>query len=187
MVHFVIGCVLAYCEVMAGLEEMWARFSLSEEEERGADVDGQEETIIHRLAGKFFTKRVLNVDAVARTFKPLWRPRGELKIRDMGDNILLFEFEDCLDMERVLELEPWSYYKHLVVFQKTLVAEAAPSLDYSHSAFWIQIHNIPAHLITTETGDSVGRTLGRVLQVADPEDDGAGGEYLRVRISLDIS
>ena len=187
MVHFVIGCVLAYCEVMAGLEEMWARFSLSEEEERGADVDGQEETIIHRLAGKFFTKRVLNVDAVARTFKPLWRPRGELKIRDMGDNILLFEFEDCLDMERVLELEPWSYYKHLVVFQKTLVAEAAPSLDYSRSAFWIQLHNIPAHLITTETGDSVGRTLGRVLQVADPEDDGAGGEYLRVRISLDIS
>ena len=42
MVHFVIGCVLAYCEVMAGLEEMWARFSLSKEEERGTDVDGQE-------------------------------------------------------------------------------------------------------------------------------------------------
>nr|POF22635.1 hypothetical protein CFP56_28365 [Quercus suber] len=36
---------------MAGLEEMWARFSLSEEEERGADVDGQEVTILHRLAG----------------------------------------------------------------------------------------------------------------------------------------
>ena len=110
-------CVLVNCGIMAGLEEMWARFSLLEEEERGADVDGQEEAIIHRLAGKFFTKRVLNVDAVAHTFKPLWRPRGELKIRDMGDNILLFEFEDYLDLERVLELEPWSYDKHLVVLQ----------------------------------------------------------------------
>nr|POE78263.1 uncharacterized protein CFP56_51501 [Quercus suber] len=172
---------------MAGLEEMWARFSLSEEEERGADVDGQEVTIPHRLAGKFFTKHVLNVDAVARTFKLLWRPRGELKIRDMGDNILLFEFEDCLDMERVLELEPWSYDKHLVVFQRTLVAEATPSLDYSSSSFWIQLHNVPAYLLTTETGESVGKTLGRVLQVANPEDDGAGGEFLRIRISLDIS
>ena len=116
MFSVLFGCVLVNCGVMAGLEEMWARFSLSKEEERGADVDGQEEAIIHRLAGKFFTKRVLNVDVVARTFKPQWRLRGELKIRDMGDNILLFEFEDCLDLERVLELEPWLYDKHLVVF-----------------------------------------------------------------------
>ena len=33
----------------------------------------------------------------------------------------------------------------------------------------------------------MGRTLGRVLQVADPEDDGAGGEFLQVRLSLDLS
>uniref|UniRef100_A0A7N2N1Z3 DUF4283 domain-containing protein n=1 Tax=Quercus lobata TaxID=97700 RepID=A0A7N2N1Z3_QUELO len=91
---------------MAGLDEMWARFSLSEEEERGAEVSRQEDVIIHRLAGKFLTKQVLNVDAVARTFKPLWKPIGELKIRDVGDNILFFEFEDSLDLQRVLELEP---------------------------------------------------------------------------------
>ncbi|XP_075654868.1 uncharacterized protein LOC142625044 [Castanea sativa] len=105
----------------------------------------------------------------------------------MGDNILLFEFEDCLDLECVLEFEPWSYDKHLVVFQRTLVAEAASSLDYSHSSFWIQLHNVPEDLLTLETGELVGRTLGTVLQVAELEDDGVGGEFLRVRISLDIS
>lgn len=56
---------------MAGLEEMWARFLLFEEEEWGAEVEGQEEPIIHHLARKFFTKRVVNVDAMACTFKPL--------------------------------------------------------------------------------------------------------------------
>ena len=29
-----------------------------------------------------------------------------MKIRDIGGNILLFEFDDVLDLERVLELEP---------------------------------------------------------------------------------
>jgi len=38
-----------------------------------------------------------------------------------------------------------------------------------------------------ETGESVGKTLGKVLQVANPEDEGADGEFLRVRINLDIS
>ena len=42
---------------------------------------------------------MLNVDVMAHTFKPLWKPIGELKIQDIGDNILLFEFEDILDLE----------------------------------------------------------------------------------------
>ena len=68
------------------------------------------------MAGKFLTKRVLNVEAIAHTFKPLWKPTGELKIQDVGENILLFEFEDNLDLERVSEFETWSYDKSLVIF-----------------------------------------------------------------------
>nr|POE95754.1 hypothetical protein CFP56_43432 [Quercus suber] len=145
---------------MARLKEMWARFSLSEEEEHGAEVSQQRALIIHRLVGKFLTKRVLNVDVMARTFKLLWKPIGELKIRDVGDNILLFEFKDILDLERVLEFEPWSYDKHLVIFQKAIDAESAPLLDYSFTTFWMQIHNIPPDLVTQETSESIGSTLG---------------------------
>ena len=42
IVPFLLGCVLVNYGIMARLEEMWARFSLSKEEERGTDVDGQE-------------------------------------------------------------------------------------------------------------------------------------------------
>nr|POE82681.1 hypothetical protein CFP56_61986 [Quercus suber] len=141
---------------MAGLDEMWARFSLSGEEERGAEVLRQKELVVQRLVGKFLTKRVLNVDVVARTFKPLWKPIGELKLQDIGDNILLFKFEDILDLERVLEYEPWSYDRNLVVFQRTIDAELALLLDYSSTTFWMQIHNIPLNLVTQETGESIG-------------------------------
>ena len=148
---------------MIRLDEMWVRFSLLEEEERGAEVSQQRALIVHRLAGKFLTKRVLNVDAVARTFKSLWKPIGELKIWDVGDNILLFELEDILDLEWVLEFEPWLYDKHLVVFQKAIDVESAPLLDYSFTTFWILIHNIPPDLVTQETGESIGSTLGTVV------------------------
>ena len=83
---------------MAGLENLWSRFSLDDEEEHGAEVPKSMEEVAHRLAGRFFTKRTLNVESVARTFKPLWKPTGELKLRDLGDNILLFEFLDALDL-----------------------------------------------------------------------------------------
>nr|POF00817.1 hypothetical protein CFP56_62365 [Quercus suber] len=122
---------------MVGLDEMWYHFSLSEVEDGGAEVTREEKSSIHRLAGKFLRKRVLNVDAVAHTFKPLWKPTGELKIRDVGENILVFEFEDNLDLERVLEFELWSYFKNLVIFQKASEVESVPSLEFSHTTFWL--------------------------------------------------
>ena len=63
---------------MAGLENLWSHFSLDNEEEYGAEVPKPVEEVVHRLAGRFFTKRTLNVESVARTFKPLWNPTGRM-------------------------------------------------------------------------------------------------------------
>ena len=142
---------------------------------------------INRLAGRFFTKRVLNVEAVGRTFEPLWKLKGEVKIYDLGDNILVFEFEERLNLERLLELEPWSYDKHMVAFEWVSEIETVPLLEFSRVTFWVQIHNVPKRSLTQSTGESMGKTIRKVLEVADPEDDGAGNEFLRVRVSIDIS
>ena len=105
----------------------------------------------------------------------------------MGGNILLFEFEDVLDLKRVLEFEPWSYDKHLVAFERAVDAKSAPSLPFTKTVFWVQLHNIPERCLTQETAEVVGNMLGTTIQVADPEDDGLGSELLRVRVALDIS
>ena len=121
--------------VMASIEDLWSCFSLTEEEENGVDVPQKKEVSIVRLAAKFFTKRVVNAEAVSRTFKPLWKLIREMKIRDIGGNILLFEFDDALDLERVLELEPWTYDKSLVVFQRAVDVESAPLLPFDSVTF----------------------------------------------------
>ena len=99
----------------------------------------------------------------------------------------MFEFEDNLDLERVLESEPWSYDKSLVIFQRAANVDSVPGWDFSHTTFWLQIHNVPERLLTQAIGESVGKTLGTMVQVVDPEDDGPGVEFLRVRTVLDIS
>ena len=79
---------------------------MTEEEEFGVEVSKDAKKEIHELAGQFFTEQVLNVEAVGHTFKPLWKLKGELKIHDLGDSILVFDFLEGLDLKRVLELEP---------------------------------------------------------------------------------
>ncbi|XP_075675152.1 uncharacterized protein LOC142644416 [Castanea sativa] len=163
---------------MEGLEKMWSWFSLTEEEEFGAKVLKDDEKKINRLAGRFFTKWVLNVEVVGHTFKPLWKLKGELKICDLGDSILVFDFKEGLDLERVLELEPWTYDKHMVVFECVREIESVSSLEFSKATFWVQIHNIPERSLTQVIGEAIGNTIGKVIEVADLEDDGVGNEFL---------
>ena len=63
---------------------------------------------------KFLTKRALNVEAVGRMFKPLWRAKKDFKVREAGDHILLFVFKLESDAE-VLANEPWTFDKHAIL------------------------------------------------------------------------
>lgn len=74
--------------------------------------------------------------------------------------------------------EPRSYDKNLVVFQQVQEVESIPYLEYSHATFWVQFHNVPVKSLTYETSERIGKAIGEVVQVADLEDDGAGGEFL---------
>ena len=68
------------------------------------------------LAAKFLTKQVINVEAVARNFSLLWRTKNRFKVKDQGNHIVLFIFENKLDCEKIFSAQPWSFDKFLVVF-----------------------------------------------------------------------
>lgn len=70
------------------------------------------------LAAKFLTKRALNIDAIAKTFAPLWRSTNGFKIKKEGDHVVLFTFDDKNEMEKILAVEPWSFDKRLMVLQR---------------------------------------------------------------------
>ena len=74
-----------------------------------------------------------------------------------------------------------------MIFQRAQDAESAPFLELFSVTFWIQLHNVLKNSLTQETGEAIGKTLRTVVQVADPEDDGCGGEFLRVWVTMDIT
>jgi len=160
---YLIGFTENFLGVMSNIEDLWSRFSLTEEVEQGADVPRKKEASIVHLAVKFFTKRVVNSEAVGRTFKPLWKPIGEMKIRDIGGKILLFEFDDAMDLERVLEFEPWSYDKSLVIFQQAVDMESVLLLAFDSVTFWVQLHNVPDQCQTQVTSEAVGNMIGTLI------------------------
>ena len=60
-----------FCGVLENLAGLWERLSLFEEEGSSYKSEAMEGGSGRVFAAKFFTHRALNMEVVARTFKPL--------------------------------------------------------------------------------------------------------------------
>ncbi|KAK7828355.1 uncharacterized protein CFP56_030356 [Quercus suber] len=166
----------------------WKKLSLTDAEDvklslsRSKNIRSKE----HILAAKFLTKRALNVEAIGRTFKPLWRAKKDFKVREAGDHVLLFVFELEADAERVLANEPWTFDKHAVLLQRFDGSTPPRYLRFTKLKFWVQIYGLPISMLEPETAIELGESLGQVTPYENPNEL-VGGDFLRVHVEIDVS
>ena len=171
---------------MEELTKDWKKLSLSSKEDNKFNLSKNKKTQTYTLAAKFLTRCSMNIKAVAKTFRPLWRTRKKFEVSNVGDNILLFAFESDEDIEKVLMGEPWAFDRHLVVFQRYDMSSPIENLLFNKVSFWIQIHNLPYSLLSSEVASSLGVTLGEVTLPKD-QTEMRGGNFLRVRVATNVS
>ena len=133
-------------------------------EEEGSEYTGQKVDTLGGMviAAKFFTRRVLNMEAITRTFKQLWATKKGFEVKDMGNHVVLFVFYDKTDADKVLLGEPWSYDKYLVSLRRLEKNGAVKDLVFDRTAFWIQLHDIPICDMTPEAAAEIGKVCGEV-------------------------
>ena len=78
-------------------------------------LDDELSTKNFTMAAKFLTRRALNIEAVTRTFSPLWRSVKGFEVRRSSDHVLLFTFEKKEEVETIMSNAPWSFDKHIVL------------------------------------------------------------------------
>ena len=173
--------------VMEEVLSDWKRFSLLEEENKKIILDSEfpvaKEVI---LAAKFLTRRVLNIEAIGRTLKPLWKSQNGFEMRDVGNHIILFVFSNVIEADRIIALEPWTYDKNLIILSR--YDGLCPIRDVSfHSVnFWVQLHGLPVSRLNEKHAYGIGETLGAVSK-AFHEGELFGGNFLRVRVGVNVA
>ena len=170
---------------MEEITRSWNNLSLDEREGSRITLKNSSRSSDFILAAKFFTKRVLNMDAVARTFRQLWRSTAGFKIRNMHNNVVLFIFNNQGDIDRILRSEPWCFDKHLVALHQYDGDIHISEINFQWVSFWVQVHDIPIRFMTREVTENICDTVGTVCQSSGGVDED-GGRFMRVKVKLDI-
>ena len=56
-------------------------------EGKNVDLSKEKKRLEFVLAAKFLTRRSINIEVVARTFRPIWRTRRNFEVSAAGDNV----------------------------------------------------------------------------------------------------
>ena len=164
----------------------WNRFSLTEKEVPHITLNSGTKKQEHALAAKFLTKRMLNAEAIGRTFKPLWKSKRSFQVRDVGNHIMIFVFESEIDVEKVLMNEPWTFDKHLVLFKRYVSGLPIRQIQFTSIPFWLQLHGLPIDHLTEENAILIGNTVGNVIH-SQVKEELVGGDFLRIRVSVETT
>ena len=61
------------------------------------------------LVGEIWIEKNVNKEAFKSVLSNIWRMAGEVKIKELQENLWLFEFSDVMDKERIMEGRLWSF------------------------------------------------------------------------------
>lgn len=145
---------------MEDLIRHWNYLSLSEKE--GYDVCFKKDRCSKEyiIAAQFFTKHALSMEAVARTFKPLWKADNDFTVSKEGSHKALYMFDNKEDVDRILSSEPWSFKKYLVVLERYERQTPLEDLKFDKAYFWVQVHNIPIGYRNKSVAEDICEAIG---------------------------
>ncbi|KAK9998270.1 hypothetical protein SO802_017873 [Lithocarpus litseifolius] len=174
------------------LEELWKKFTLSEEEKGVLSVNAQDvarskEQAQFSLLFKLQTNREFNKEAFKSTIQQLWRGSQRVSIKEVGNNLFLAIFDTDEHMNDILDRSPWSFDKRLVMLKRFTNDVSSENVTFQRSPFWIRVFNIPIKIMNATVGNYIANEIGVPLLVDAPKSGLAWGPFLRIRVDVDIT
>jgi hypothetical protein len=136
---------------------------------------------------KLVADRMMSMETIKTT---LWR-WGKLQespnFKVLGENLFLIEFFSMQDKKRILDSRPWVIEGSLLLVEDFDGSTAPTSYTFDKAAFWVRMINLPLGCMGQAIGRRIGETVG-VVEIVDTDAKRVGwGEFLRVKILLDLA
>ena len=127
---------------MDDLQGRWVKLSLKTRETQTVNLSTNVVENSEILVAKLFTKLRINLEAIMRMLKIMWRSGGSFDIRDLGNNTIMLLFDDEDDQKCIQMQGPWSFDKYMVGLFHPGEAVTVEDTRFDIASFWVQVHGL---------------------------------------------
>jgi hypothetical protein len=173
-----------------GVKGLMERLKLSDQEKKGIKIGGSRAVMRGRgesqAVEKVLTEKPVRADALELSLGKVWCPIKGVECKDLGENRFLFTFLQVSGKRRALEDGPWMFGKDLVVVDDFDGGKTIDEVEFNLIPIWVRILKMPLGFMNRVAGEMIREMVGVVLEVDADEKGMAVGEFLRVKVQLDI-
>lgn len=138
------------------------------------------------LVGKILAKKMLNKGVVRAIYNAAWGEAAEVKVSDLGPNVLMFTFPSKEIAKNVMLKSPWAIMNNILSLQPWNPEVAASEIDFTNIPLWVQIHGLPLGATTVVNATKMMKLVGEILEIEDPMVEGVLlRSFMRARINFD--
>ena len=91
------------------------------------------------LFGKLLAERNQNQKALKNTLRTAWKLGSDLRIVEVGNNVLQFKFSSMYQLEWVERSGPWNFENNLLLLCRWRRGLSLANLVFTHAPFWVQV------------------------------------------------
>ena len=144
---------------MEDITSKWDRLSLNQIENQTVSLTPTVTGNGKVLVAKFFTKRRIDMEAILRTLKSMWKTKKSFDIGDLSSNMVLILFDEEYDLDHILMHGPWSFDKYLLSLYKLERNESVKNAQFDRASFWVQIHDLPIQHTNKVNAKAIGNSV----------------------------
>lgn len=86
------------------------------------------------------SERHIKNNVVQNVLKEAWARFGPVRISEVNETTLIFDFESSRDRDQILELSPWSVHGHSLNLKFCPAHMLVDEIDYGRVQMWVQLH-----------------------------------------------
>lgn len=94
--------------------------------------------------------------------------------------------QEIISQRFLFQWGAWAYDNHPLIYERVKPADDLQNVELEMSTLWVQVHALPAGLMSDAVARGIGTKLGTFIE-SDPNNySGAWRPYMRLRVKLDV-
>lgn len=139
-----------------------------------------------RTFGRIISDKGMKNSVVNKVLQLAWARFDKVKMTEVDDRTMAFEFQSEKDKEQILDLSPWAIQGQCLNLKDCVENTRVEEIQLNKMQVWTQIHGLSLDIHNHENATNIGNSIGRCLE-AEKDSVVQQRTFLRVKLEVDVA
>lgn len=152
------------------------------------EVDDTEEKPKWLALAKLLTEKSFSQSALIGDMRAAWNPAQEVVWRRINPNLFSIQFNCLADWNKAMHQGPWDFKGCALLLTQYDGFTKPEKVKLDRLETWCQIHKLPDGVLKNKPFlENLAKRIGEVQEVQITLPNGFVGEFIRIRVKLDVT